>query len=36
MIERVQALLRRDPLALLCDRADCARCEAVRAAVAAA
>lgn len=33
LIDEVQGLLKRDPLALLCDRLDCQRCNAVRADV---
>lgn len=35
MVERVIAILHEDPLALLCDHADCGRCTAVRAALGA-
>ncbi len=35
LLERVQALIRHDPLALLCERMDCPRCNAVRMTVAA-
>ncbi len=33
LIDEVQQLLKRDPLALLCDRLECPRCDAVRADV---
>jgi aminoglycoside 3-N-acetyltransferase len=33
LVERVQAVVRADPLALLCDRSYCERCTAVRAGV---
>jgi aminoglycoside 3-N-acetyltransferase len=33
MIETLVGLLQKDPLALLCDRADCERCDAVRQAL---
>lgn len=36
LVAQVQALIRRDPLALLCEREDCPRCQAVRQAVAEA
>jgi aminoglycoside 3-N-acetyltransferase len=36
MIEAVVEMIRQDPLALLCDRPDCERCNAVRAGVCAA
>ncbi len=35
MVEAVAQLIRSDPLALLCDRPDCGRCQGVRAAVVA-
>ncbi|MBL8057181.1 MAG: AAC(3) family N-acetyltransferase [Anaerolineales bacterium] len=34
LLTAAEALLRRDPLALLCGRPDCARCEAVRRQIA--
>ena len=34
LLEVVQGLIRKDPLALLCERTDCERCNAVRAALA--
>ncbi|MBI4770413.1 MAG: AAC(3) family N-acetyltransferase [Chloroflexi bacterium] len=33
MLEIVESMIREDPLALLCERADCERCRAVRAQV---
>lgn len=36
LVARVRALVERDPLALLCERKDCPRCNAVRQSVAAA
>ena len=34
LLDVVQGLIRKDPLALLCERTDCERCNAVRAALA--
>jgi aminoglycoside 3-N-acetyltransferase len=33
LLEVVQSLIKKDPLALLCERADCERCNAVRMAI---
>ena len=33
LIQVIQDLIRKDPLALLCERTDCERCRAVRMAV---
>jgi hypothetical protein len=33
LLEVVQSLIKKDPLALLCERTDCERCNAVRMAI---